>query len=135
MGTISFKIYPNLKLAHLQGLGDISHDMLITEIQQLHTHPDWSFSFNTFIDFGKAVVKAKTESIARYKNFFETLQATAPVRKWAIHTHQDSSEKAFDMSWLPNQRSIIVDIFQTRNEALKFLNILPHQLVEPTGAE
>jgi hypothetical protein len=135
MGTISFKIYPHLKLAHFQGLGDISHDMLISVIRQLHTHPEWSFSFNTFIDFEKAIVTTATDGISRYRSFFETLQKTTPVRKWAVCTCQDTLYKAFDMSRLPNLRNIIVDIFQSRNEALKFLNILPHQLAESTDAE
>ncbi len=135
MGTISSKIYPHLKLVHFQGLGDISHDMLISVIRQLHTHPEWSFSVNTFIDFEKAVVTTATDGIARYRSFFETLQKTAPVRKWAICTRQDTLHKAFDVRLLANVRNIIVDIFQSRNEALKFLNILPHQLTESTDAE
>jgi hypothetical protein len=135
MGTISFKIYPNLKLAHFQGLGDISHDMLISQIRQLHRHPDWNFSFNTFIDFEKAVVNTKTECISRIQSFLETLQLTAPVRKWAIYTCQDAPRKAFDMSRLSHMRNIIIDVFQSRNEALKFLNVLPQQLADATGAE
>jgi|GEM_PF-4152276 len=135
MGTISFKIYPHLKLAHFQGLGDISHDMLISVIRQLHMHPEWSFSFNTFIDFEKAIVNTATDGISRYRSFFETLQKTAPVRKWAICTCQDTPHKAFDMSRLPHLCNIIVDIFQSRNEALKFLDVLPHQLAEPADAE
>lgn len=135
MGTISFKIYPHLKLAHFQGLGDISHDMLISVIRQLHTHPEWSFSFNTFIDFEKAIVNTATDGIFRYRSFFESLQKTAPVRKWAICTCQDTLHKAFDMSRLPHLRTIIVDIFPSRNEALKFLDVLPHQLAEPADAE
>ncbi len=135
MGTISYKIYPKLKMVHFQGLGDISHDMLISEIRQLHTHPDWSFSFNTFIDFEKAIVTTATDGIARYQSFFESLQKSTPVRKWAICTCQDTLHWAFDISRLHNLRNIIVDIFQSRNEALKFLNILPHQLAEPGGVE
>ncbi len=135
MGIIPSKIYPHLKLAYFQGLGDISHDMLIRVMRQQHTHPDWSFGFNTFIDFEKAIVNSATDSISRYQSFFNTLQKTAPVRKWAICTCQDTLHRVFDMSRLPTWRNIIVDVFPSRIEALKFLNILPHQLAEMIGAE
>ena len=133
MGTISFKIYPDLKLAHFQGFGDVSHDMLIKEIRQLHSHPEWSFSFNTFIDLEKAVINYEADSISKYQNYFGNLQEIVPVRKWAIYTCQDSPHQAFDMNRLPNLRNIIFDVFPSREDALKFLNILPHQLEAPAS--
>jgi len=128
MGTISFEIYPHLKLVHFQGLGDISHDMLVSEIQQLHAHPDWNLGFNTFIDFEKAFVNGKTSDLSRYQHFFDSLEETVPVRKWAIFTKLDVPNNAFDMRRLPPLRNIIVDVFQSRDEALRFLNVLPHEL-------
>jgi hypothetical protein len=39
------------------------------------------------------------------------------------------------MNRLLNSRGIIVDVFRSRDDALKFLNISPHHLAEPTGTE
>ena len=135
MGTISFKIYPDLKLAHFQGFGDISFGMFIDKIRHLHKHPLWQFGFNTFIDFEKAVVKAEEDAFLQYQDFFNTLQKNTPVRKWAIYSRQESTHQTANMSYLLNLRSIIVDVFHHRDEALRFLDVSPQQFMFPAGEE
>lgn len=135
MGTITFKIYPDLKMAHLKGCGDVSYGMIIDRIRHLHSHPEWQFHFNTFIDFTSAVMTAEVENFSKYRDFFENLQQTSPVRKWAIHTRQDSPRQAADFSHLLNSRNIIVDVFKHRDEALRFLDVAPQQFADPADTE
>ncbi|EKD39062.1 MAG: hypothetical protein ACD_75C00519G0007 [uncultured bacterium] len=135
MGTITFKIYPDLRMAYFQGIGDVSHDMIIDKIRHLHKHPEWRLEFNTFIDFEKAVVKTGTEIFLKYKSVFDALQQKTPVRKWAIYTRQEIADHAAGMSLLLNARSIIVDVFQHRDDALRFLDVSPQQFSVPGETE
>ena len=75
------------------------------------------------------------EIFMKYKGVLDTLQEKTPVRKWAIYTRQEISRQAADMSHLLNSCSIIFDVFQRRDEALKFLDVSPQQFLAPGETE
>jgi hypothetical protein len=135
MGTITWKIYPDLKMAHFKGFGDVSYGMIIDRIRHLYSHPEWRFHFNTFIDFADAVMTTEAENFSKYREFFENLRQTGPVRKWAIHTRQDSPRQAADIGQLLNSRNIIVDVFKHRDDALRFIDVTPQQFTDPANIE
>ncbi len=123
MGHIEFKLLKSIGCVHFQGTGDISFDYLIQCIKDVHRHPDFDFSFNTFIDFEKATVSFKDEGLYAYKSFFEGLQHDAIHRKWAIYSKQDATFKSANMSHMLVSKEIEVDVFGDRDRALAFLGI------------
>lgn len=135
MGTITCKIYPDLRMAHFKGFGDVSYGMIIDRVQHLYSHPEWQFHFNTFIDFANAVLTTEAENFSKYREFFKNLRQTSPVRKWAIHTWQNSPRLAAEISHLLNSRNIIVDVFKHRDDALRFLDVAPQQLTDPADTD
>lgn len=128
MGKISYTIYPDLSLVHFYGTGDISLSMIMNTIGQLQTHPKWQMNFNTFVDFEHAEVNADLDSLPKYRDFFLKLQDSSPVRKWAIYTHQDAN-----MTHLLDSKTIIVDVFNVRSDALRFLGVKEDQLTKEVG--
>jgi hypothetical protein len=133
MGKITYTIYPDLSLVHFHGTGDISLPMIMDSIGQLHTHPKWRMNFNTFVDFEHAAVNTDLDSFASYQNFFQKLQDSSPVRKWAIYTHRQKTHQAANMTHLLHSKTIIVDIFHIRSDALRFLGVKEEQLTEEVG--
>lgn len=56
MGTITRTLYPRLKIAHLQGHGDISAAMALGNLDKLRHHPDRQHSRSAPIDLGNALL-------------------------------------------------------------------------------
>lgn len=56
MGTITLTLYPQLKLAHLQGYGDISEAMILGNLCKRQHHPDRQHACDTLVDLGNAVL-------------------------------------------------------------------------------
>jgi hypothetical protein len=59
----------NAGCVHFKGAGTINFDFLVSRIMDVHRHPDFDFSFNTFIDFEDATVAFTDGGIARYQDF------------------------------------------------------------------
>ncbi len=127
MSDITFTIHPELKLVHFKGSGNITYEMIIENILQVHQHPDWTFDFNTFIDFEDAEVQADYDAFEKYSQFFAKLQESTPRRKWALFTLNTQTHNQANMSHLLQSMRIEVDVFLQRDEALKFLGIDPEQ--------
>lgn len=56
MGTVTRTLYPRLKIAHLQGHGDISAAMALGNLHKPRQHPDWQHSCDTPVDLGNALL-------------------------------------------------------------------------------
>lgn len=123
MEHIKYKIYPEIKVVHFYGTGEFSCQYLMENIQELHLHPEWDTSYNTFIDFETAVISYHSEGFDEYQEYFASLQQDNNPRKWSIYTKQKITSQNASMSLLIQSTSIKVDIFQHRNMALDFLGI------------
>ena len=123
MEHIQYKIYPELKMVHFHGEGEFSCSYLIQKIQELHQNTQWVDSYDTFIDFEKAIVSYHSEGFDEYQVFFDVLQKENIPRKWSIYTKQIITNQNASMSLLIQSNTIKVDIFQHRDMALDFLKI------------
>ena len=123
MGNIEFNVLKKARCVHFTGTGDVSFDYLINRIMNLHNHPDFDFSFNTFIDFENATVSFKEGGLDAYKSFFEGLQKAKIHRKWAIYSKSEMTFQSANMSHLLLSAEIEVDVFEVRDQALAFLGI------------
>ena len=129
MGNIEFRILKNVRCVHFKGTGDISFDYLITRIMELHKNPDFDFSFNTFVDFGDATVSVLEGGLEKYQSFFEGLQKTNIRRKWAIYSNNKTTLISANVSHLRLSAEIQVDVFESRKQALQYLEITDADLV------
>ncbi|BBO69876.1 hypothetical protein DSCA_38060 [Desulfosarcina alkanivorans] len=123
MGNIEFRILKNARCIHFLGTGDISFAYLMRQIMNLHGHPDFDPSFNSFIDFEDATVSFKDGGLGAYQSFFESLQQANIHRKWAIYSRDPVTFQSANMSHLLLSGVIEVDVFQKRSKALAFLGI------------
>lgn len=130
MGQIEFRVLKNVRCVHFKGSGDISFDYLIERIKAVHQHPDFDFSFNTFIDFENATVSFKDGGLDIYKSFFDRLQQSGIHRKWAIYSKQESTFMSANMSHVLLSNEIEVDVFKVKDQALVFLGITEADLAE-----
>lgn len=130
MGTIQYTIYPEIKLVHFRGTGEVSYELLMSKIRELHKDPDWEFNFNTFVDFEDALVQLDVGGLTQYTEFFERLQESATRRKWAIYTSRRETHMSANMSHMLQTISINVDVFTDRTDALAFLDLTPEQFDE-----
>ena len=128
MGTIEVIIHKKARCVHFKGTGNISVGYLIEQIMALHHHPDFDFSFNSFIDFENATVPFKEAGVDDYKSFVEKLQKAEIPRKWAIYTKDEITFQSANMSHLFESGAIEVDVFQNREAALAFLGITDDDL-------
>ncbi len=123
MDTIEFRIVKKAGCVHFKGVGTISFDFLVSRIMDVHRHPDFDFSFNTFIDFEDATVAFTDGGIDRYQDFFKRLQQAGIHRKWAIYSKDPVTFQSANMSHLLLPGAIEVDVFQHRHQALAFLGL------------
>lgn len=123
MGKIQFKVYKNLKLVHFKGEGEISYDYLIKKIVEVNKHPDFQDTFNTFVDFENAYVQPVQAGLENYQTFFKDLQEKTHKRKWAIYSKNEETLRSASMAHLLLSKSIKVGTFDSRKEALSFLEI------------
>lgn len=123
MGDISFRVLKDLRCVHFVGTGNISFDYLIDSIKDVHTHPDFDFTFSTFIDFENAVVSFFEDGLEKYRSFFQDLQKSGIRRQWAIYSKQDLTFKSANMTHMVDSNEIKVDVFSIRNQALQFLGL------------
>ena len=130
MGNIEFRILKKARCVHFEGNGEISFEFLIRSIIDVHKHPDFDFSFNTFIDFENATVSFKDGGLDTYKSFFEGLQQAKIHRKWAIYSKNEMTFQSANMSHLLLSDEIEVDVFNDRHQALKFLGITAADLAD-----
>lgn len=130
MGTIEFRILKKARCVHFAGSGDISFDFLISRIIDVHKHPDFDFSFNTFIDFENATVSFREGGLDTYKSFFKGLQQAKVHRKWAIYSKSEMTFQTANMSHLLLSDEIEGDVFNVRDQALAFLGITDADLDE-----
>lgn len=128
MGNISFRVLKELRCVHFEGEGDISFDYLIKRIRDVHQHPDFDFSFCTFIDFEDAVVSFLEDGLDTYMDFFRQLQEGARHRQWAIYSKHDLTFKSANMTHMLESNAIEVDVFKVRDQALKFLGLTARDL-------
>ena len=131
MGNIDFVIHKKTRFVHFKGTGDISCRYLMERIQALHRHPDFDFSFNSFIDFKNAAIPLVDDWIDSYQPFFAALQKAGIHRKWAIYTEDDTTFQNANMSHLLQTGAIEVDVFQNRETALASLGITQDDLRAP----
>ena len=128
MGHIEFTIHKHARWVHFRGTGAIRIAYLIERIKALQSHPDFEFSFNSFIDFEDATVPFEETGIDDYKSFVEALQQAEIHRKWAIYTKDEMTFQSANMSHLFESGAIEVDVFQNRDAALAFLGITEDDL-------
>ena len=112
MGGIDFKVHKNARCVHFTGEGEFSFDYLIQRIMDVHKHPDYDFTFNTFIDFKNATVPFDDGGIDNYRSFFEGLQVKRIHRKWAIYTKDETTFTSANMIHALFPGVISVDVFQ-----------------------
>ena len=130
MGNIEFRVLKKLRCVHFVGTGEITFEYLIRRIKDVHSHPDFEFGFDTFVDFGKANVSFKDDGLDSYRSFFNELQEDNIRRKWAIYSEQEMTLISANMSLLLSSQEIHVDIFQNRERALMFLGLTEADLAD-----
>ena len=123
MDTIEFTILKKARCVHFKGVGQISFEFLVERIMDVHRHPDFDFSFNTFIDFEDATVTFTDGGLDRYQDFFKRLQQAGIHRKWAIYSLDPVTFQSANMSHLLLTGVIEVDVFENRRQALSFLGL------------
>ncbi len=128
MGNIQFRVLDNVKCVHFKGVGDISFEFLISRIKEVHSDPDFDFTYNTFIDFENATVSFDDAGLETYQSFFEGLQKAKIHRKWAIYSKIDLTTISANMSHILLTKEIKVDVFEVRKQALDFLGISEENL-------
>jgi hypothetical protein len=123
MGTITLTLYPQLKLAHIQGYGDISEEMILGDLHKLQHRPDWQHTYNTLVDLGSAVLRRalKDGSLAKAWPAPATPRESS-VSKWAICAGDEQARRLL-AERLRCRDGVIVDVFGHRHEALRFLNL------------
>lgn len=130
MGSIEFRVIKKVRCVHFTGTGDISFDYLMKQIVEVHNHPDFDFSFNTFIDFENAKVSFTDGDLGSYTSFFQGLQKAKQHRKWAIYSKDEMTLMSANMSHMPFTQEIKVDVFEVRDQALAFLGIADADLAD-----
>lgn len=120
---MEFDVYPDLKLVWFRGRGEIQLDDLIANIGKVQAHPDFDFTFDTFVDFGEATTLMQPEKVDQYEGFFNKLQADTPPRRWAIFTRIEKTHIVAAMVHFPAGDNIQVDIFNNRSQALDWLGM------------
>lgn len=128
MGHIEFTIHKAARCVHFRGTGTISIGYLIEQIKVLQRHPDFDFSFNSFIDFENATVPFEEAGFDDYASFVEARQQAKIHRKWSIYTKDEITFQSANMSHLFESGSIDVGVFQNREAALAFLGITDDDL-------
>jgi hypothetical protein len=123
MGTIRFEVHKDLRCVHFKGSGEIPYEVLIEKIMEVGSHPDFDFTFNTFVDFEDAVVSARKGGLDAYEEFFKRLQESTGRRKWAIYSRIPETLQNANMAHLAVADKIAVDVFENRDEALAYLGI------------
>ena len=123
LDTIEFRILKKAGCVHFKGVGNIRFDDLESRIMDVHRHPDFYFSFNTFIDFEDATVAFTDGGLDRYQDFFKRLQRAGIHRKWAIYSTDPLTFQSANMSHLLLSGAIEVDVFERRHQALAFLGL------------
>lgn len=127
MGTITLKLYPQLKLAHMQGYGDISEAMILGDLRLLQHHPDWHHSYNTLVDLGSAILRRGPEDGFLAKAWpYPAAPRDASISKWAICAGDEQARRLL-ADRLRSRDGVIVDVFGHRHEALRFLNLSSQQ--------
>lgn len=127
MGTITLKLYPQLKLAHMQGYGDISEAMILGDLRQLQHHPDWHHSYNTLVDLGSAILRRGPEDGLFAKAWpYPAAPRDSSISKWAICAGDEQARRLL-AERLRGRNGIIVDVFDHCREALRFLNLSSQQ--------
>jgi hypothetical protein len=133
MGTITLKLYPQLKLAHMQGYGDISEAMILGDLRQLQHHPDWHHSYNTLVDLGSAVLRHSPEDGFFVKTWpYPAAPLESSISKWAICAGDEQARRLL-AERLRGRDGIIVDVFGHCREALRFLNLSSQQWAEASN--
>lgn len=128
MGNIHFTVCKDIGCVHFKGEGDISFAYLLENIRKVQQHPDFEYSFNTFIDFEDAAVSLEREGLDAYNDFFTGLQASPVKRKWAIYSRNFDTLKNANMAHLFEAETISVDVFEVKREALNYLGITEEDL-------
>lgn len=127
MGTITLTLYPQLRLTHLQGYGDISEAMILADLHKLQHHPDWQHSYSVLVDLGSAVLRRAPEEGAVARAWpGPAVPRESSVCKWAICAGDEQARRLL-AERLRGRDGIIVDSFGHRHEALHFLNLSSQQ--------
>jgi hypothetical protein len=127
MGTITLTLYPQLKLAHMQGYGDISEEMILGDLHKLQHRPDWQQTYNTLVDLGSAVLRRAPEESSLTKAWSGPgAPRESSVSKWAICAGDEQARRLL-AERLRGRDGVIVDVFGHRHEALRFLNLSSQQ--------
>jgi hypothetical protein len=127
MGTITLKLYPQLKLAHMQGYGDISEAMILGDLHKLQHGPDWQHTYNTLVDLGSAVLRCgPKDGSLTWAWSGPAAPRESSVSKWAICAGDEQARRRL-AERLRGCDGIIVDVFGHRREALRFLNLSSQQ--------
>ena len=130
MGRIEFRILKNVRCIHWKGTGELTFDYLMSRIMDLHRDPDFDLSFNTFVDYEDATLSVRSGGLDRYKSFFKELQQAGIHRKWAIYSRRHKTRTSANMSHLLLSAEIEVDVFEVREQALRFLGITEADLAD-----
>lgn len=127
MGTITLTLYPQLQLTYLQGYGDISEAMILSDLHKLQHHPDWQHSYSILVDLGSAVLRHDPEDASLARTWpGPAAPRDSSVSKWAICAGDEQARRLL-ADRLRGRDGVIVDVFGHRHEALRFLNLSSQQ--------
>ncbi len=124
--------WKDIKCVHFKGTGEINYDYLIKKILEVNNHPDFDFTFNTFIDFEDAIVSAQQGGFEKYQEFFRGLQKLTGRRRWAIYSRNIETLRNANMAHLLESDKIEVDVFEIKEQALSYFGIKEEYLFDNT---
>ena len=126
MGSIDFKVLPELKLVWFRGSGDIPFEEIIHQTTLVFMSNEFSTTFSTFFDFGEASIFFEPHKVEEHSELIYRIKSIENSRKWAIHSQDaQTHETANFFRVLMSGGNIDIRYFHMREEAFEWLGVEP----------